>query len=77
MWQAIGAVFGLATSANDGAQAQYQAQRAEYEASVGFTRAKDMSYYSTYAGQQKAIMIIAALGFILLIAVLIIASKTK
>ncbi len=77
MFQAIGAIFGFATSANSGAQAQYAMQRSEYANSLGFSQAKDYAFYDAYSNSVKQIVFVSVLGFVLLGFILYMLLKNK
>lgn len=66
MWAAIAALFGVADNANKGAQAQYAMQRADYAQSIGYSQAKDLSFYKAYQTSTSTIAIIGLIGFLFL-----------
>lgn len=66
----IGAVLGFAGSIDKSATAKYLTYRAEDEASIDYSRQKNLSFYTAYQNQVIAIAAIAFIGFAFVIGII-------
>ena len=73
----IGNILGIAKVGVQGANDRTAMQRAEYEQSLAFSQAKDMTYYNAYSSSTKNIAIIAGIGFLFIAVIVFFALRNK
>lgn len=77
MLAVIAAALNLADGANKGAQAQYLQGRADAEADIDYTRAKNMGYFAQAGSSANALKTVVIIGVAAVVLSLLIITMKK